>query len=57
MLERFTSAKHSNLFGQFISYEENEVLWIRTMEPTKEWLLAKLYFKTALLALPANIRQ
>ncbi len=28
--ERLTSAKQSNLLGQFVSYEENEVLWIRT---------------------------
>ncbi len=25
-LERLTSAKHSNLLGQFLSYEEDEVL-------------------------------
>ncbi len=25
-LERLTNVKHSNLLGQFISYEENEVL-------------------------------
>jgi hypothetical protein len=31
-LERLTIDKHSNLFGQFLSYEENEVLWIRTLE-------------------------
>jgi hypothetical protein len=31
MLERVTSAKHSNVLGQFIGYEENEVLWIRTL--------------------------
>ena len=31
MLERLTSDKHSNLLGQFLSYEENEVLWIRTL--------------------------
>ncbi len=30
-LEGFTSAKHSNLLGQLLSYEENEVLWIRTL--------------------------
>ncbi len=24
------SDKHSNLWGQFLSYKENEVLWIRT---------------------------
>ncbi len=29
-LEMLTSYKHSNLFCQFLSYEENEVLWIRT---------------------------
>ncbi len=28
MLERLTSDKHSNLLGQFLGYEENEVLWI-----------------------------
>ena len=30
-LEMLTSDKHSNLLGQFLSYEENEVLWIRTL--------------------------
>jgi hypothetical protein len=30
LLERLTSDKPSNLLGQFLSYEENEVLWIRT---------------------------
>ncbi len=30
-LERLTSDKHSNLLGQFLSYNENEVLWIRTL--------------------------
>ncbi len=29
-LERLTSDKHSNLLGQFLIYEENEVLWIHT---------------------------
>jgi hypothetical protein len=31
-LERLTNDKRSNLVGQFLSYEENEVLWIRTQE-------------------------
>ncbi len=26
--------KHSSLLDQFLSYEKNEVLWIRTQEPT-----------------------
>jgi hypothetical protein len=26
-----TSDKRSNLFGQLLSYEENEVLWTRTL--------------------------
>jgi len=30
-MERLTSAKHYNLLGQFVRYEENEVLWIRTL--------------------------
>ncbi len=34
MLERLTSDKHSNLLGQFLSYEENEVLWICTQNST-----------------------
>ncbi len=29
-LERLTSDKHSNLLGQFLSYEWNEMLWIQT---------------------------
>jgi hypothetical protein len=28
-VEMHTSAKHSNLLGQFVSYKENEVLWLR----------------------------
>jgi len=28
-LERFAAGKHSSLLDQFVSYEENEVLWIR----------------------------
>jgi hypothetical protein len=30
-LERLTNYKQYNLLGQFLSYEENEVLWIRTV--------------------------
>jgi hypothetical protein len=30
-LETLTSDKCSNLLEQFLSYEENEVLWIRTL--------------------------
>jgi len=30
-LKGFTSAKHFNLLGQLLSYEENEVLWICTL--------------------------
>ncbi len=29
-LEMLTSDKHSNLLGQFLCYQENEALWIRT---------------------------
>ncbi len=25
--------EQSNLFGQFVSYKENKVLWIRPLEP------------------------
>ncbi len=31
-MERLASDKHSNLLSLFISYEENEVLWIRPQE-------------------------
>ncbi len=31
MLERLTSDKWANLLGQFLSYKENEVLWISTL--------------------------
>ncbi len=46
MLERLATEKHSGLLGPFLSYEENEVLWIRAREPysqhfilfvTQEW--------------------
>jgi hypothetical protein len=38
-LERVTSAKDTNSLGQFISYEENEVLRIRTLTILKlKWL-------------------
>ncbi len=30
-LERLTNVKRSNLLSQFLSYKENEVLWIRTL--------------------------
>ncbi len=33
-----TSDKHSNLLGQFLSYEENEVLWIRTQISFKTFI-------------------
>ncbi len=32
-LSRFATDKHSILLDQFISYEENEVLWIRPQGP------------------------
>jgi hypothetical protein len=32
-LEKFGSNKHYGLFGQFVSYKENEVLWIRPLGP------------------------
>jgi hypothetical protein len=38
MLERLTSDKHSNLLGQFLSYEKNEALWIRTQIPNFNFL-------------------
>jgi hypothetical protein len=31
MLERLDSNKHSNLLGLFVSYDENEVLWMRSL--------------------------
>ncbi len=31
----FSSNKHSNLLGLFISFDENEVLWIRTQEDSR----------------------
>jgi hypothetical protein len=33
MLERFTTRKHSSLMDPFVSYEENEVLWIQPHGP------------------------
>jgi hypothetical protein len=33
-LERLARDKDSSLLGPFVSYEENEVLGIRTLEPT-----------------------
>jgi hypothetical protein len=41
MLERVDSNKHSNLFGLFVSYNQNEVLWIQsqmTLSKIKCWL-------------------
>jgi hypothetical protein len=37
-----TSDKHSNLLGQLLSYKENELLWIRTHEPSKVAQLSHL---------------
>ncbi len=31
--ESLASDKNSNLLAQFLSYEGNEVFWIRTLEP------------------------
>ncbi len=31
-LEGLAKNKHSSLLGPFVSYEENEVLWMRTQE-------------------------
>jgi hypothetical protein len=31
-LQRFSNVKHSNLFVQFISYKEKEVLCIRSLK-------------------------
>ncbi len=41
-----TSDKHSNLLGQFLSYEEREVLWIRTLilNPLKFFSIRNLTF-------------
>ncbi len=39
-LERLTGDKHSNLLGQFQSYEENEVLQIRTLGPYSDTLFS-----------------
>ncbi len=33
LAETLVSEKHSSLLGPFVSYEENEVLWIRTQRP------------------------
>jgi hypothetical protein len=32
-IPRLTSVKHSNLLGQFLSYQENEVLLMHTLGP------------------------
>ncbi len=38
MLERLASDKQTNLLGQFLSYEENEVFWIRTKNLKKNYV-------------------
>ncbi len=41
-LESLTSEKHSNLLDQFLSYEENEIFWIHTLEPySKHFILSQ----------------
>ncbi len=32
MLERLANDKHSSLLGQFIGYEENQVLYLKPLE-------------------------
>jgi len=48
-LETLTSDKHSNLLGQFLSYEENEVLWIRTLEPLLDHFLGQYFIHNMLV--------
>ncbi len=40
-----TSDKHSNLLDQFLSYEENEVLWIRTLKKVVMMSVTALAFE------------
>ncbi len=44
-----TNDKHSNLLGQFLSYEENEVLWIRTLEPLLDHFLRQYFIHNMLV--------
>ncbi len=36
-LERLATDKHSSLLDPVLAYEENEVLWIWSHEPTLDW--------------------
>ncbi len=45
-LERLTSNKHYNLMGLLLSYEENEVLWIRLQGPYSQHLIFFLMYES-----------
>jgi hypothetical protein len=46
-LKRFTSVKHSNLLGQFVSYEENEVLQIWQLVPYSQHSIFFITYESA----------
>ncbi len=39
--------KHSSLLGQFVSYEENEVLWIRPQGPYSQRFIFFITYELA----------
>ncbi len=46
-LERLTRDKHFSILGLLVSYEENEVLWIRTLELYLQHLIFFITYKAA----------
>ncbi len=45
-LERLTRDNHSSLLGSFLSYEENEVLWIQTLGTYSKHLIFFVIYKS-----------
>ncbi len=46
-LERLASAEHYNLLDQFVSYEENVLLWIRTQGPSSQHFIFFVTYQSA----------
>ncbi len=46
-LETLTRDKQSNLLGQFLSYEKNEVLWIHTQGPCSQLFIFFITYEQA----------
>ncbi len=41
-MEKIASNTHSSLLGQFVSYEENKVLWIQPLATSTNYIIFRL---------------